>query len=354
MKQVFLLVMIFSLLTAVCGCSNEIDADTQQETSVYSDNSKKGTEQEPIVPPDVIPTVIEPPEEVPPAVEMPTVDTPEEKPSTIEAPDVELPEIEMPEEVPPTVEPPIIEPPIIEPPVIEPPTAEPPETEPPEVRPPITKTNDVMLVINELRTEFTSSSRRAEYIEFKVTKEGNLNGISVHIMNDAKNPFVYNFPNIDVALGEYITLHLQTLEGTCKDELGDNLSLSGGTESCPTARDLWIAGSKEYLNKTDIVYLQNASGKIIDAIVMNEKPSMKWEKGQSHFAGIVEYLCSVGAWEYEGDNLTAYDAVDTSSIGGSTYKSICRCEWRENHFNPTDWYITDYKSSFISPGLPNK
>jgi len=169
-------------------------------------------------------------------------------------------------------------------------------------------------------------------------------------MFDANKPFVYYFPEINVKEGEYITLHLRTLEETCIDELGDNLNLSGGKDSCSTARDLWVTGSEKYLHKTDIVYLQNASGGIIDAIVMNENPSMTWEKSRAHFANIVKYLCSVGAWECEDDNPTAFDAVNTSSIGQSMYKSVSRYEWRANNFNTTDWYIVDAGT----PGQPNK
>ena len=32
------------------------------------------------------------------------------------------------------------------------------------------------------------------------------------------------------------------LESNCVDELGKNLSLSGGTDSCAAARDLWVSG----------------------------------------------------------------------------------------------------------------
>jgi len=76
MKKLFLYVMILSLLTVVCGCSHEIDANPQQETSVYSDNSIKGTEQVPIVPPEQEDKK-EPPEVTPPIVEPPVVIPPE-------------------------------------------------------------------------------------------------------------------------------------------------------------------------------------------------------------------------------------------------------------------------------------
>jgi len=370
MKHLLILVMIISLLMAAVGCSNgsvsskedlsggdKPALETTPETSPgqiepeknNSDDTEGQGQNEPE------PTEEEKPEENQTKIETPEVEQPEVVPPVIETPEVDQQEVNPPVE-PPTVEPPEVETPETEPqeviPPTEPPIVEPPETEPSEIIPPIETQNDVKLVINELRTEFSSTAKRAEYIEFKVTKEGNLNGLSVHIMFDAKKPFVYHFPAVNVVLGEYITLHLRTIENDCIDELGDNLALSGGVESCPTARDLWVKGSEKYLHKTDIVYLQYASGKIIDAIIMNEKPSEKWNNSQSHFQAIAEYLCNVGAWESaDGEKPTALDAVDTSSIGQSMYKSVCRYEWRQNHNNTTDWYITPTSPS---PGLPNK
>jgi len=315
MKQLFLYVMILSLLMAVCGCSHEI-APQQENYFENSENPTQGTDTE----------------------QLQTGNEPE--PSEVQGEEEkETPEIEPPISVPSETEP------------TEP--SEEPPTEPPVAEPPVVTPEVTLLLINELKTEFTATSKRPEYIEFKTLAAGNLNGITLHIMFNEKNPFVYNFPDINVKKGEYIILHLRTVDNNCIDELGDNLNLSTGTDSCSTARDLWVKGSNKILHKTDIVYLQNASGKIIDAIVMNEKPSLTWDKSQSHFTGIVEYLCSVEAWEYEDDYPTAYDAVDTSSIGQSTYKSICRYEWRANNFNTSDWYITDNKTSFVSPGLPN-
>jgi len=202
-----------------------------------------------------------------------------------------------------------------------------------------------LLMLNELRTEFAGSGKRAEYIEFKTTAAGNLKGLSLHIMYDAVNPFVYAFPAVDVAEGEYITLHLQTFESVCIDELGENLSLSGGNESCPTARDLWVAGTSEVLHKTDIVYLQDEKGRIIDAIVMNEKPGVTWNNNQAHFAEIVDTLRKCGMWQ-------SADAVNTSAIGTSYFISVSRDEEIENTHSANDWYITGIGG--ITPGKANQ
>jgi len=327
MKQlIFLYVMILSLLLAVCGCSNVLNPQEETEISGTGETLQiPDTEQE---------------------------NTGNTKPVT-SGENAEN-ETEPPEVLPSEIVPPETEPPEVLPPEIVPQETEPPEEEPPVIPPTTAPSENNIILINELRTEFSSTTKRAEYIEFKITKAGNLNGISLHIMYDAKNPFIYYFPNIDVAIGEYITLHLRTLDNNCINELGDNLSLSGGIDSCPTARDLWIEGSNKILHKTDIVYLQDGNGNILDAIIMNESPSISWNKSQSHFQEIAEYLCNVGAWQTkDGEKPTAYDAVDTSSVGQSVYRSVCRYEGRQNHNNTTDWYLAATANG-ATPGLPNK
>jgi len=284
-------------------------------------------------------------------------------------------EIEVPLEMPPVVIPPVAVQPVITLPVVPPavivkpvivrPVIVPPDdapyegggetpvvvvpiTVPPVVAPPREGEGEAqnLLMLNELRTEFAGLGKRAEYIEFKATAAGNLKGLSLHIMYDAGKPFVYNFPAVTVASGEYITLHLQTFESVCIDELGENLSLSGGNESCPTARDLWVSGTAEVLHKTDIVYLQGANGKIIDAVVMNEKPGAAWNSNQAHFAGIVDTLRQCGMWR-------SADAVNTSAIIGTSYsQSVSRDEDMENTHSADDWYITGIGG--ITPGKANQ
>jgi len=203
--------------------------------------------------------------------------------------------------------------------------------------------------INELRTEYESAKNRAEFIEFKVKSAGFLDELQLYILWNAKEQYIFDFPNVYVKSGEYVVFHLRTLESTCVNELGEDLAESGGTDSCPTARDLWVPGKAEWLHKTDIVYLKDANGDILDAIVMNETPSETWSRG--HFAEIVENLYNKGAWKAEDGRLPGpLDAVDTSKT--TVTKSISRYEGKENTHTAKDWYITD--TGGASPGLPNK
>jgi hypothetical protein len=364
MKHLSFLFILFIWL-AVFACTNEISHQTETEHEQGIEQEQPGQlEQTEIEEPEIRPpneetpeteqTVIEPPITEPPETErpeQPVIEPLEQVPLEQVPLETEPPVIELPIVEPPIIEPPFIEPPIIELPIIEPPEIEEPET--PEVIPPVVEPpTNALLVINELRTEIMLSAKRAEYIEFKVMQTGNLNGINLNIMNNAKNPFVYNFPAINVSLGEYITLHLRTLENNCKDELGDNLALSGGTDSCPTARDLWVEGSVKYLYKTDIVYLEDEGGNVMDAVVLSEKPSSAWGKDYSHFAEIEEFLFYEGAWKAANGSMpTPLDVVDTSSIKTATVKSVCRYEGRENSNTAGDWYVT---SVGTTPGLANK
>jgi len=205
--------------------------------------------------------------------------------------------------------------------------------------------------INELRTEYKSP--KVEFIEFKVKSAGDLQGLQLFIMWNANKAYVFNFPNIDVTLGEYVVYHLRTPDKACVNELGENLSESTGTDSCPTARDLWVSGDDEWLHKTDIVYLQDANGVILDAIIMNETPAGTWNKNRAHFAGIAEELFNKGAWKSAAGQMPGpFDAVDTSAVKSTPNRSICRYEGKENTHTAKDWYITDLNKT--SPGLPNK
>jgi len=240
---------------------------------------------------------------------------------------------------------------ITEPDETKPEVVDPTETEPekPEVTEPVTGVPEIL--INELRTE--NNSNRAEFIEFKVKKAGNLKGITLYITCNAKNTYTFPLPAIEVHEGEYITYHLRTLESDCVDELGNDLSLSGGIDASPTARDLWVPDSKEWLHKTDIVYLQDADGNILDAVIMNETSTTDWDKNKAHFEETAAFLFNKGAWKSTEGELPGYlDAVDTSDIKTAATKSVSRYEGRDDTNTKNDWYVT--AASGNTPGMPNK
>jgi hypothetical protein len=178
---------------------------------------------------------------------------------------------------------------------------------------------------------------------------GNLGALRVFVAGNDKDPLLYEFEPVEVKEGEYVVLHLRTLEGAlCKDEYGENLNESGGTDSCPTARDFWIPGSAKLLHKTDAVYVLDQDDWVLDAVMLAESPALLWDK--TYFSDAAEFLFSQGAWKSAtGTVCGPVDAVNSSGI--TSTKSISRDETAENTHTAADWYVT--ATSGTTPGLPN-
>jgi len=212
------------------------------------------------------------------------------------------------------------------------------------------------MLINELRTEYSKASSKGEFIEFRMVSGGNLGALRVFVVRNegntgtaSKNPVIFEFEPVEVQSGEYVVLHLRTLdEDACKDEYGEDLAESGGVDSSPTARDFWIPGNTKRLRKTDAVYVLDQDDKVLDAVMLSEKPDPQW--GKVYFVSAAEFLFSRGAWTSpEGTVCTPLDAVDSSKA--TLTRTICRDETAGNTRTAADWYIT--VGSGATPGQPN-
>jgi len=203
------------------------------------------------------------------------------------------------------------------------------------------------LLINEIRTEY--SKPKCEFIELKTLQAGNLGALRLFIAGNYKAPMVYEFPPVEVAAGEYITLHLRTTEETNRDEWGENLGESGGADSSPTARDLWIPGSSKMLHKTDIIYLLDQDDRVIDSVLLSENADPWWSK--DYFAEAAELLFNAGAWESSSGKICS--PADAASSSGTTLtRTICRDETlKQSSGTAADWYIT--ANSGATPGKEN-
>lgn len=209
-----------------------------------------------------------------------------------------------------------------------------------------TKNNRVPpMLITELRTEY--SRPRSEYIELRTLAAGNLGAVRVFAVSNNQS-MIYEFPSIEAAAGEYITLHLRTLEDNCRDELGDNLEASGGTGSWPTARDLWVPGATKLLRKTEAVYLLDQDDNVIDAVMLSEKIDPWW--GSERLAETAAFLYESGAWETSDGKLCG-PAEAVFSTGTTATRTICRDETVEDSNTAADWYIT--VTSGATPGREN-
>ena len=209
------------------------------------------------------------------------------------------------------------------------------------------------LVINELRTEY--SRPRVEFVEFIAQSAGNLGALRLFLAGHSVTQPVYEFPPVEVQSGEYIVLHLRTIENGCVDETGDNLALSGGTDAFPDARDFWVPGATKLFRKTDVVYLMDQDDRIIDAVLLSENSGTVWGKADLAFAA--ELLASQAAWFPRGGEtleagsyvLTPADAIISARTTAT--RTISRDETLAGGGRAENWYIT--ATSNATPGKPN-
>jgi hypothetical protein len=208
------------------------------------------------------------------------------------------------------------------------------------------------LLINEIRTEY--SKPKVEFVELKAQSDGNLAALRLFIAGNSLSKPVYEFPPAEVKAGDYIVLHLRTVETGCTDETGDDLALSGGTEALATARDFWVNGTSKLLKKTDAVYLMDQDNAIIDGILMSENPDPWWIKAE--FASAAELLSGAGTWLPPSGDFAESSGIASPSeamitTGTTATRSICRDEAVEDSNTANDWYIA--ATSNATPGKAN-
>ncbi len=205
------------------------------------------------------------------------------------------------------------------------------------------------MVITEIRTEY--SKPKVEFIELYTKSAGNLGAISVITAINGKDKPIYEFPPIEVSQGEYIVLHLRTIEEGSVDELTGDLSRSTCTETSTMARDLWVPGNEERLRKTDGVALLNQDGGILDAALFSEYTSGEWIKQE--LVQFCALLSENSAWKSKDQQQTPILPKDAAgSSVTTTTRTICRDETAANSHSSQDWYIT--VTSGATPGFPNR
>ncbi|MDR2658706.1 MAG: hypothetical protein LBC27_01785 [Spirochaetaceae bacterium] len=209
------------------------------------------------------------------------------------------------------------------------------------------------LVINEIRLDYINPS--VEFIELRTKTSGNLGALRLFVASTSIDEAVYEFPPVEVAAGEYITLHLRTLEGDkAVDELGSELNLSSAAKSSDTkddARDLWVAGAVKYLHTADVIYLTNQDDIVLDGLAI-AKDSVDWDKNKN-LSKAAEFLAKQGAWlSAEGDAVKTPSAADAVNSSNTTpTRTLCRDETKADGNTLADWYTCD--TSGASPGGKN-
>ena len=191
------------------------------------------------------------------------------------------------------------------------------------------------LRINEMRTKYDNP--KTEFVEFKMLSAGNLGALRLFIAGYYKNPLVYEFAPTEVSAGEYVTLHLRTLNEANRDELGADLNESGGQTAVAGARDLWVPGTAKLLHETDAVYVLDQDDQVIDAVMFSLAPDAWWNK--DYFANAADLLFKQGAWKSAGGKICS--PADALAANGSTAtRTICRDENTGDTNTAADWYIT--------------
>lgn len=205
------------------------------------------------------------------------------------------------------------------------------------------------LLITELRTEY--SKPKGEFVEFKTLGAGNLGALRLFIAGNYKQPLVYEFPPVEITEGEYILIHLRSIEAGIVDETGSDLNLSGGTDAVAGARDFWAPGTEKLLHKNDALYFMDQDDRVIDAVMLSENPDSWWNK--EYLAEAADFLFQQGAWSSPDGKIPGpAAAVITYNIKTAMTRSISRDESMGDTNGAAGWYIT--ATGGISPGKPNK
>jgi hypothetical protein len=201
--------------------------------------------------------------------------------------------------------------------------------------------------ITELRTEYANP--KVEFVEIKTLGAGNLGALRLFIAGTSMTEPVFEFPPAEVAAGEYLVVHLRTLDPASVNETGGNLALSPGTEALPEAREFWVPEAVKRLRKTDAVLLLDQDDQVLDGALLSENPDNVWAKADLDRAA--KLLAAQGAWRdvAGGRSLSPREAIPTK--GTTATRTICRDETAADTDTAADWYIA--ATSQASPGKPN-
>ena len=201
-------------------------------------------------------------------------------------------------------------------------------------------------VITELRTEYAKP--KVEFVEIKITAAGNLGARRLFIGRSGMEEPVFEFPPAEVRAGEYVVIHLRTIEEGLVNETGPNLGASRGADALPDARDFWVSGSKKRLRSTDAVFFMDQDDRVLDAVVMSASPDT-WG-GKSALPDAADFLSRQGAWVGKSAGfISPADAV--ASDGATATRTVCRDEAARDSNRPGNWYIAATRGA--TPGKPN-
>lgn len=165
------------------------------------------------------------------------------------------------------------------------------------------------IALSEVRTEY--SKPKPEYIELYILGDGNLGGMLMEVFYSSKKT-CFTFPPVDVHQGDYIVLHMRTVEAGSIDET-DDTALSTAADSCPQARDFWVPSDTKTLGKTGVIILrERENGPLVDALLFAESSKTSWPNESMKTAARNAHLS--GIWT---DGEDPSDAVCSDKCTGT-------------------------------------
>lgn len=185
----------------------------------------------------------------------------------------------------------------------------------------------VTMIFNEIIMR--GSGNNPDCIEFLVIEGGNLGGMAWYLGTPDLHDAVYFFPGIQVEDGEYIVLHVRP-EGIPEeiDELGDDLSESGGRQTHPEARDLWLPQETGLPSNNAVLTLFNGGNVPVDSFIYSNRSSDSDQQymgfGTSKMLRWADQIAEYGTWSFEGSQISPEDCV--SPEGSTGTRSVNRKE----------------------------
>lgn len=197
------------------------------------------------------------------------------------------------------------------------------------------------LAINEVRIDYDSP--KVEYVELYVRGAGNLGGTQICNSRNEKRA-TYEFPPVEVSVGEYVVYHLRSVEEGLVNETGA-IDASAGADSSPFARDFWDAQKSAPLKGDNVLLVRERDGgRIMDALFLSASALADWPTAAVTRAATDAF--EAGQWKPGlgiADSVPCADATPTRTVG--------RDDRSTDTDSASDWAICDKSKS--SPGKAN-
>jgi hypothetical protein len=200
--------------------------------------------------------------------------------------------------------------------------------------------------VSELQTGKNGSQSRPhrDYVELEVLEDGNVGGEELAWSSSVKS-MSYRFPGIEVRKGDFIVLHLSPEGlGAEVDELGPDVSASGGVDSSAAGRDLWC-DSGALPDESGALCLRSRPGGAPAEGLFYAREDKSGPLGEDKLSALVSELAGAGAWPIAG---AAPSWSDAFRWNPSSARSICRSA---PAIGASAWYVT--AAGGQSPGSPN-